>query len=263
MRAIMTINKSCKCNCPHCYYKWRGSYYSDPNLLHAALPFFDEIAIGINEGSSSLEVSLLKEAVKQGKDIIITSVLSDSLMNCGVDTLNNVSLISISYDEYRMIPHPRVVETFNSLNTIKVLNILNTRAIDNSLSKSIDNIMKEVKFDYIYLLCEKHDVNPYSSECGFKIDEKVIENYSNVYWSLMRLVSIPIMMDECVYNIVTKGKPNCIGKWVDISSDGSIRYCPYSGTPDYFIKDPHNAANDNIDFDSIYKNIPQLVKCRS
>lgn len=249
-RYILVHNEKCEYSCSNCYYKFRNHRTKkDSNIIDEFVGEYkpDHAAVGFNSGWYDNEIDLLNllSSVNPNVDIVATCSLDNDLLVCVSEQLNfDTDVLCISYNDINISEkiYSNIYREWNE----KILNITDDCIVDTKeLPPSFYKLANVV--DSIYLLMSKGPVGKW------RMTDERIRIYEKKLDILKSITSTPVLIDECVYGIMTGGIGNCRGEWLEVNSYGEVRTCPYSSEPTKTFR--YGINLDEIEF-------PKICKCR-
>lgn len=226
-------NTNCANSCNKCYLSYRNNTgITNTDQLIAVSSMFDNVAIGLNTHDNGIELEIVSERIRTGKDYQVTLCGNTTMNDSIAKAIKHAQLVGVSFGSNQSFTKD-VEDVINSANRIQstVLAVMDDDISENILSDARD-ILNRCNFTHIYLGCRKDDM----------IDHDIIEyitRFDIAHEKIEDLNMCPLLSDGCMENLPSNTPP-CVGiksvsGWVEITSSGEVRFCPYMSKPNYSI----------------------------
>lgn len=250
-RYILVHSEKCGYSCPNCYYKFRNhTTEKNSGTIDEFVSYYNpsNVAIGFNSGHYDNEIDMLRNTLNYDVDIVATVSLDPLIIINTMMYMKMTDTLCVSYSD---VIYERGIDKLIRMMDVPdkpqhILNITDDLIVDTKeLPPSFYKLANVV--DSIYLLMSKGPVG------RWHMTDERIRIYEKKLDILKGVTSIPVLIDECVYGIMTRGIGNCRGDWIEINSHGEVRTCPYS-------EDPTRTFIYGINLDEI--EFPKKCECR-
>lgn len=236
---IPVHNTNCANSCNKCYLGYRNNTgITNTDQLIAVSSMFDNVAIGLNTHGNGIELEIVSERIRTGKAYQVTLCGNITMSNDIVKAIKHAQLVGVSFGSNQ--PFTKDVEDVINIPISNRIRYTVLAVMDDDINESIlsdaHDILNRCNFTCVYLGCRKddmidHDIIKYVTR--FDITHKKIED-SNI---------CTLLSDSCMECLSSNATP-CVGihsklGWVELTSSGEIRFCPYMSKPSLSI-DPNN-----------------------
>jgi len=235
MRVILNNSQSCSNSCTGCYYKWRADSRAPiPNLLNDIIDKYDSFAVGINNGAHDFDVAL--SAIRNSDDVVVT-INSTYDIDIGdvdpaiLDILEFAAAICVSYDGTLPPTNDELdfMELVGSISSRPILNVVSNEVYNGNTIDNIKVALDALGTGEVYALMRKGP-----PDLWWKMTNALLESYGR-WIDTLRSSGITPNVDECVMGVLSNDIGNCNREWIEVTSSGEVRSCPYTSSPDTYI----------------------------
>ena len=234
MRVILNNGTRCSNNCAGCYYGWRSdSGPPIPNLLSDIVDRYDSFAVGINNGARAHDFDVVLSAINKSYDVVVTINSTYELSSGGGMhiILPNAAAICVSYNG-TLPPTNDELEFMRIVGRTSrrpILNVVSNEVYDSSTIDNIKVALDALGTGEVYALMRKGP-----PDLWWKMTNALLESYGR-WIDTLRSSGITPNVDECVMGVLSNDIGNCNREWIEVTSSGEVRSCPYTSSPDTYI----------------------------